>query len=342
MRRILVFVLALAAVWGGYWWFGASAMERGFRAWLDARAAQGWVAEYTSVETHGFPSRFDTSFRELALQPPGAAWAWRAPLFQTLMLSYAPNQAVAAWPGRQTVLTPAGRIDLVSERMRASVRLGLAPSLPLEEFRAIAEGLVVEGEAGWRLTAAEASLATAATPTAAHGQRLGVLLRDLAPPGAVRALVDPSGAMPEAVERVHLDADLGFDVPWDRFALEERAPRLTGVTLREASFAWGDLALSAEGAVRIGADGVPEGRIDLRVANWRRLLDLLRATGVVGADAALLTERAMEVLAGLSPDADVIEVPLSFQQGFVSLGPIPLGPAPRLAPPERPPGAPPS
>lgn len=333
MRRILVFALALAAIWGGYWWVGAGAMERGFRGWLDARAAEGWVAEYDSVETQGFPSRFDTSFRGLALQPPGAPWAWRAPLFQTLMLSYAPNRAVAAWPGPQTLLTPAGRVDLEGEQLRASVRLGLAPSLPLEEARAVAEGLRVEAEAGWRLGAEEASVATVATPTLPNGQRLGVRLRELAPPAALRALVDPLGAMPEAVERVHLDVDLGFDAPWDRFALEARAPRLAALSLREASFAWGDLALSAEGSVRIDAEGVPEGRVAIRVANWRRLLELLRATGVVGEDAALLTERALEVLAGLSPDDDVLDVPLSFQRGFVSLGPIPLGPAPRLPPP---------
>ena len=154
------------------------------------------------------------------------------------------------------------------------------------------------------------------------------------PPAAVRALVDPLGAMPEAVERVQLDADLGFDAPWDRRALEDRAPRLTGITLREASLLWGDLALRAEGAVAIGPDGIPQGRIEMRVENWRRLLGLLRAAGVVGEDAALLTERAMEVLAGLSPDADVLAAPLSFQRGFMSLGPIPLGPAraPRAAP----------
>ena len=333
MRRILVIVMALALVWGGYWWTGALAMERGFRAWLDARAAEGWVASYDGVETHGFPSRFDTSFRGLALQPPDAAWAWRAPLFQTLMLSYAPNRAVAVWPGPQTILTPLGRIDVEGERLRASVRLGAAVSLPLKEFRAEAEALDVVAEAGWRASAAEARLATVATPTARNGQRLGVLLRELRPPSAVRALVDPLGIMPDALGRLHLDADLGFDAPWDRLALEERAPRLTSVGLRDAVIEWGALTLSAEGGVEIGEDGLPIGRIDIRIEDWRRLLDLMRATGVVGEGVAPLTERAMEVLAGLSPDPDVIEAPLSFQRGFVSFGPIPLGPAPRLAPP---------
>ena len=333
MRRTLVLVLTLAAVWAGYWWTGALAMERGFRGWLDARAAEGWVASYESVETHGFPSRFDTSFRDLALQPPGAGWAWRAPLFQTLMLSYAPNRAVAAWPGPQTILTPLERIDLEGDELRASVRLGVAARLPLEEFRAVARDLRIEGGSGWSATAAEASLATVSVPTAANGQRLGVRLRDLRPPAALRALVDPLGSMPDAVEGFHLDVDLGFDAPWDRHALEDRAPRLTGLALREATLLWGDLAISAEGAVEIGADGVPEGRIDLSVAGWRRLLGLAEATGLLGEGLAPLTERALEVLAGLSPDAGVIEAPLSFQGGFVSLGPIPLGPAPRLAPP---------
>lgn len=332
MRRILLIVAAMALAWGGYWWTGATAMERGFRGWLDARAAEGWTASYGSVETRGFPSRFDTSFRGLALSPPGALWEWRAPLFQTLMLSYAPNRAVAAWPGPQTVLTPAGPIELEGDAMRASVRLGVAASLPLEEFRAVAEALRVEGGA-WSLAAEEASLATVETPAAPNGQRIGLRLVGLRPPALMRARIDPLGAMPETLDGLHLDADLGFDAPWDRHALEDAAPRLTEIGLRDASFSWGTLALVASGDVEVGADGVPSGRIDVRVEDWRRLLDLLRATGVLGDGLAPLTERAMEVLAGLSPEPDVIEAPLSFQNGFVSLGPIPLGPAPRLTPP---------
>lgn len=333
MRRILVFVAAAALAWGGYWWSGATAMERGFRAWLDARAAEGWVASYEAVETRGFPSRFDTSFEGLRLRPPGASWTWEAPLFQTLMLSYAPNRAVAAWPGPQTILTPAGRIDLEGRRMRASVRLGVAASLPLEEFRAVAEGLEIRGKAGWTLSAEEMSLATVATPTAPDGQRLGIRVRGLESPPAVRALVDPLGLMPDALDGLHIDADLGFDAPWDRHALEDRPPRLTEIGLRDASLAWGELSLAAEGDVEIGADGMPAGRITVRIEDWRALLALLGATGVLREGVAPLTERAMEVLAGLSPDPDVIEAPLSFQRGYVSFGPIPLGPAPRLAAP---------
>jgi hypothetical protein len=333
MRRILLLALALAAVWGGYWWSGATAMERGLRGWLDARAAEGWTASYDAVETRGFPSRFDTSFRGLALSPPGAAWEWRAPEFQTLMLSYAPNRAVAAWPGPQTVATPAGDVVLEGERMRASVRLGVAASLPLQEFRAVAEALRVRGDPGWTLTAEEASLAVAVTPAAPNGQRLGVRLTGLRAPPAVRARIDPEGAMPEALDGLHLDADLGFDAPWDRHALEDTPPRLTEIGLRDASFSWGALALVASGDVEIGPDGVPEGRIDVRVEEWRLLLDLMRALGLLGERALPLAEGAMGVLAGLSPQEDVVEAPLSFQNGFVSLGPIPLGPAPRLAPP---------
>ena len=340
MRRILLFAIAAALVWAVYWWSGATAMERGFRAWLDARAAEGWMASYESVETHGFPSRFDTSFRGLALGPPGAPWTWEAPLFQTLMLSYAPNRAVAAWPGPQTVTTPAGRIELEAERMRASVRLGVATALPLEEFRAVAEELRVRGEpaglgagAAWALSAEEASLATVVTPTAPHGQRLGVRLRGVRPPPGVRAIVDPLGAMPDALDGLHIDADLGFDAPWDRHALEDRAPRLTEIALRDASLVWGDLTLTARGTLAVDADGVPDGRIALHVKNWRTLLALLQATGVVGERVSPLTERALEVLAGLSPDEAVIEAPLTFRRGLVSFGPIPLGPAPRLAPP---------
>jgi hypothetical protein len=63
---------------------------------------------------------------------------------------------------------------------------------------------------------------------------------------------------------------------------------------------------------------------------WRRLLEMAVGTGLIAEVIHPTLERALELMAGLNGPPDTLDAPLTFQSGFVSFGPIPLGPAPRL------------
>ena len=58
--------------------------------------------------------------------------------------------------------------------------------------------------------------------------------------------------------------------------------------------------------------------------------DVLVAAGLITADAAPTVTRALELLVQQGNDPSVLTLPLAFQQGRMSLGPLPLGPAPFL------------
>jgi hypothetical protein len=73
-------------------------MESALPGWLDARAAEGWIAEYESDAHRGFPNRFDTTITGLDLADPETGVAWSAPFFQILSLSYQPNHVIAVFP----------------------------------------------------------------------------------------------------------------------------------------------------------------------------------------------------------------------------------------------------
>jgi hypothetical protein len=92
----------------------------GAKAWFADRSAQGWVADYDTIETRGFPSRFDTTINTLELADPRTGWAWSAPFFQVFALSYKPNHIIAVWPNEQTIATPLARANITAEDMRAS------------------------------------------------------------------------------------------------------------------------------------------------------------------------------------------------------------------------------
>ena len=68
----------------------------------------------------------------------------------------------------------------------------------------------------------------------------------------------------------------------------------------------------------------------MKAVEWRRLLEMAVATGLVAEPLAPTFERGLALLAALSGPPDTIDAPLTFARGQISLGPIPLGPAPKL------------
>ena len=63
MIRLVVILLVGSLAWMGWWAFGQVAYEQGLAAWVEERRDDGWVADYASLRTAGFPNR-----------PDGAAW----------------------------------------------------------------------------------------------------------------------------------------------------------------------------------------------------------------------------------------------------------------------------
>jgi hypothetical protein len=130
---------------------------------------------------------------------------------------------------------------------------------------------------------------------------------------------------------VVLDSTLAFDRPWDRQTVETDNPVLGQVAIRELSFTWGNLDLRARGTLDVDAEGFAEGRLDLRARNWETMLDVAEGGGALNSTLAGALRSGLGLMARLSGDRNALEVPLDFSDGIARLGPIPLGPAPRLA-----------
>ena len=71
-----------------------------------------------------------------------------------------------------------------------------------------------------------------------------------------------------ALEKLRLDAIVTLTVPLDRRAGRAR-PRATHVDVKELRLVWGRLVLSGSGSLAAAADGLAEGRIALRLTDWR-------------------------------------------------------------------------
>ena len=325
MRALLMLVLLLAGLWTGWWFYGARQTEAAFEGWLAERAALGEVAE-ADVAVRGFPSRFDTTLSDLEIGFGG--WLWQAETFQTLMLAYAPNRAVAVWPGPQRLTSPSGATTVIEAgEARASGEVGLDAALELESVTLVAREVVITGP-GWDALLPEFRLATRAgegldgTASDAAQHHVGGLIERLVLPDAATG----GGLLPAVVDEVRLDAVARFDRP---VTLNGGVPaQLVALDVGSFELRWGDVALEvADGRLSVDGNGFLAGSLPVRVRDYERLVEMLAALGLLPARQSALALTGLSFLAG---GGDDLTVPLSFSDGDVRLGPLRLGDAPRL------------
>ncbi len=331
MRILLAIVVAAALGWSLYWLTGARAVEQAARAWVTDRSAEGWVAHAEAIDTRGFPNRFDTSFEGFELADPDTGLAWQAPLFQILALSYRPRHIIAVWPETQSVATPLQRIAVTSEDMRASAEIGPGRSFPLDRAVLTFDAMGLSSTAGWAAAVGSGQMAVRATPAQASVYDLVFEAREVRLPLDWAGLLSRPGLVGEVAEGVSVELQVAFDRPWDLRAVEERRPQPRRIDLRLARAQWGELDLRVAGTLDVDPAGVPEGAITVKATNWREILALAVAGGVVPEPLAGLMENGLGQIAALSGNPSTIDVPLQLADGRVTLaGFVPLGPAPRI------------
>lgn len=325
MRLLLIAVVSAAAIWSGYWWFGSRAVESGIRSWLDGRADAGWVANYASIQTRGYPNRFDTTIDDLELADPAEGFAWSAPLFQILRLSYRPNHIIVVWPGEQTFATPNGRITVQSSQARASLVLKPGLDLELERATAVFENITLDSSAGWTAEAAEGRVAVHASESASNTVNLGIEARGLRSSGAGLNRLASAGAVPDVPAFLKLDAELTFDSAWNRRAIETHSPDLTALRLNLLNVERGEFELTAAGELTVDTEGLASGTITLRARSLREMLLAAASVGWVSQSQFSVLGAGVDLLTAFSGTSETLEVPLTLRRGQVSIGLFPLG-----------------
>ncbi|MFV2051982.1 DUF2125 domain-containing protein [Aliiroseovarius sp. YM-037] len=323
MRRLTGLLIGLAVLWGGYWFIGSTAVEKGMTTWFSESTFDGLDVTYSELETRGFPNRFDTTITDIDLTHRQSGTHWTAPFFQLFALSYKPNHLIAVWPNEQT-LDVAGQVfDITSDDLRGSLVLEPNTSLTLDRTALEAENLTVTpvGTAPWNVT--RAFIATRQTPEAEASHDLSVALEELTLPPYLTAVLDPEGTLPPAISGLTVDATLDLTAPINRESLDVD---LTRVTFRDATIRWGDLSLGVSGELEADALGFAEGSLTLNADNWREVFRILATANLVDP----IWEGAIAPLAETDGNPDTLTTSLTFDRGVLYFGPLALGDAPRL------------
>jgi hypothetical protein len=329
MRKLLALIIIAALAYSGYWYVGSRTVQNAMESWFEDRRTEGWVADYSALKTRGYPSRFDTTIRDLELADPDTSVAYSAPFLQLFALSYQPNHLIAVWPPQQSFAAPDGKADVTSELMRASLKFKPSTALELDNVNFETEGLVVTTAEGTTLVGAT-QVAVRTTPAQVNTYDIYAQSQDVTLPDTIRTWLDPADFLPAKLGDMTIDATAGFDRAWDKRAIEDQRPQPTSLDLKLVEAGWGDITVKITGDLEIDAAGIPTGELAVKAENWQQMLGLAETAGILPGRMRPLAESMLGAVAGLSGNPNTIDAALTFKNGFVSLGPLPLGRAPKL------------
>lgn len=336
MRKLIAIITIFFGLWGGYWFVGSTALETGLKDYLSTRHSTSDPVHvgYSDLSVRGFPNRFDTRLSDISVTNAARNIRWQAPFFQIHALSYKPYHIIAALPNRQTLQLPAQKLQIDSAEIKGSV-VFLAGSLleselQIERSSFVANSVTVTSDMGWETSVKHASIATRPTPADALHYDLVVSADNIALPTALRAMIDPAHLQPALFDALSINATLGFTHPWNLLAKGSDTPVLNDITVNSLTLLWDDLRLSASGALQVDPNGFLTGQLALSATNWQKMYRLAESANAVDPDFAQVIQNGLRGLAAMSKGENEITAPLIFANGQMSLGPLPIGPAPRF------------
>lgn len=328
MRRLTILVLALAAIYSGYWFIGAAAVERTATAQIAQMRLDGWTLDYESLNTRGYPSRFDTTVSTFNVIPPSGDLAWQAPFVQVLSLSYKPNEVILALADRQDLTLGGVPMTLTSDGLRASALVAANTDLDLTRFTVEVGQMRADSSAGTMFSLSNALVALRAAKDAPLLYAAFADINDLALPVSLRQILDPAGNFPAILSQMTIDASITTDRKLDRNVITDlRRPQIDAFKLNGMTLAWGPLSLRGKGEVTIDRSGIPTGQFTLEAQNWREMVQMAVNAGLIEQGVSETLENMGTILAGGS---NSLSLPVSFQNGLMLVGPVPVGPAPRF------------
>lgn len=329
MRKLLVVIIVAAVAWSAYWFIGAQGHKAAMTKWLDDRRAEGWQVDYSDHQLRGFPNRFDTTLTDLALTDPETGISWQAPFFQILSLSYKPNHLIAVWPDTQVFATPFEKFTLNTNTMRASLIVKPSTSLALDSTQVEMASASITSSDGWTAGFDTLNAAIRNTPGTASTYDAAITIDNLTPGERVRGLIDAGGTLPDMVETLRLDLQAALAAPLDRRALETRRPDITNLDIRDLRGTWGELELRAKGDMEVD-NAKPDGQLAVTARNWRDMLTLAVRSGALPERAASALEIGLGFMANASGNSNSLDATVNFKGGAAFVGPLPIGPAPRI------------
>ncbi len=334
-RRLLVSLVLLVVAsssLSGLWYWGTGIMLSRMNEWAEARRAEGIAVSWQKAERDGFPLSIAGRITAPAVDHP-LGWRWSGAVLrlETTLARLdryalqALGEQTLSWPGLTENQTPA---SLVAAEARGEASFdfdGQAEWLEvtLKDWKARGpfKGEEISGDGGdIRLERAKSDLGY---PEGALG-RTEVRVRRLVLPPEFEAPLGNEVALLDL--QAVLTGSAGDLNATPREILAEW--RDTGGTLDVMHLAldWGPLSVKGDGRVTLDDAFRPLGAFSLKVKGLGKTLDLLARKGLIEGSAAFALQAGSLALGKVDPEDGraEIQLPLTLQDGWLSLGPLPI------------------
>lgn len=330
MRKLIWLCLIFVVLYSGYWLIAARATENGIATWLSARHAEGWQTEYATLETHGYPLSFATTLTDIAVADPATGVLYQTPRLDIQSRSFTPTRLHANLAQNIQLSTPYQSIDITSKTAGVTLFVDAGPALTLNHAAYDFTQVTAASTLGWGFSLANATAVAARNEDTPLAHDISIKINDLSPSAAMIAQLDSNGILSDTFDVLNIETTITFDKSWDITALEGPRPQPTHIDLRNAAATWGALDLQLAGSFDVDARGYPNGTLQIKATNWREMITLATAAGLIPRNIESMALKAGELLAGLKGNPSTINAELTMSRGTISLGFLPLGPAPRL------------
>jgi len=330
MRKLIVLVVVLASLYGGYWFVGKSQIQSRLSEALVEIDAGDMNVTYGTLATRGFPSRFDTTLTDLVVEDPNARLRWETPIFQLLALSYQPNNVRAYFPEEQTFVIDGERFMLFTSEMVARGQVSASTALAFQQAELELLNPRLRTEEGAELALARLFAAMRLTPETTQTYDLFFEARSIVLPEDIRRIIDPQNRLPPIMQSLRFDSDLDLSAPIALNPSDEQPPMIEVLSVREFAFEWGEISLSAIGDVKPDEFGVMDGSITISARNWQQALDLAVIAGAIPEERRQFFTGIVTSLDETPHIPDTLTATLMIVDGEMMLGPLPLGKAPLL------------
>ncbi len=321
-----VILVVLAAVWSGIWYSAARVAENGIATWMEQEARNGRVYNCASRTLGGYPFRIELRCTEPTAEIRSASLVLKAKEFLAVSQVFQPNLIIGEITGPLSVAAPDQPPMLTSNWTLAQASLRLNP-MP-ERMSVVIDGAKFDqpGMAG--------------NPVLATADHVEVHVRLDPSSTPDRPVLDVAAALTNAVVPSGgllagrpVDAEIAAVLR----GVNDFRPKPLPARLREWQAAGGRLEITnirvrqgaavavAKGDLGLSQNGRIDGTLGVTLAGFDQLIQTL--VSGQGRNTGLL---AIAGLSFLGKPADLegkraISVPLRFNDGAVSFGPIPLG-----------------
>jgi hypothetical protein len=323
------FILLLIGIvgWSGFWfWARGEAQVR-----IDAAAADlqraGYAVAWTTRTLGGYPFRMDVTFTDFSIRDP-SGWALTTPRLEGEAFMHAPGHWMIATPQGLTFVRPiGGAVHVTATNLRASLN-NLDKRPPSFSFQAVKPRFQpAAGAQPFALSSADlVEFHLRPGPDDEGGVFMEVKNGKARLSGLLGRI---AGDKPVSFTwNSTLSKMSAFEGPTWPEAVRRWTAAGGRMNVREAGLTAGEALVGAKaGALTVGSDGRLNGALEVTLRQAPRALSVMGEAGAIPQPNA---EAARAVTQARQGAGETATATITFQAGQTTLGPVAIGPAPKV------------